>query len=164
MSTPSSSDAALVVNQLPVSFEMPPNPDLVQIISLLYKRIARAVNSKEGALYDVVERGNFKQFFTPGSPFQYRNSYRKVFDLVALNGGNIGPGATVNFPHNITFTPTVFLFTDILYCSCRSTAVGREYFTVTYPNAYATNTDVFFTNPSASAVDQAYLVFDYLKN
>ena len=154
----SSSNNPLQINQLPVSFEIPKNSDLTEIISLLYRRISRAVNTKTGSLYDLQELGNFNQFFTPGTPFAYRPVYRYVFDLVAQNGGNIAGGATVNFVHNINGIK----YAALIYASCTSAA--GDLFTVVYPNATMTLTNVNFVNPlPATALTAAYLVGEYLK-
>ena len=156
------SDNALQANQLPVSLEINQNQDLSQTITQIYRRIARAVNTKEGSIYDLVEQGNFKQFFTPlagtpGIPFVYRPCYRYTFDLVALNGANIPGGAAVSFVHGIVGLTA----TALLYASC--TSIAGDFFTVVYPNATATTTNINFVNPLGVALTSAIFVFEYLK-
>lgn len=153
------SDPALSVNQLPLSVEIPREIDLSEILSLLYKRIANVVNTKEGAFYDLIEQGNFEQFFTPGVPFTYRPDYRKTFDFVGLNGANIPAGATVAFPHGIIGLK----FNTWIWCSCTSVNPAGEFFTVVFPQARADNVNVTLTNPSAFALNSAIFVFEYLK-
>lgn len=152
-------DPALIVNQLPVSIEIPQNQELREIISLLYKRIAAATNSKTGSLYSLNEKGNFEQYqTTAGRPEYLRNVYRKVFDMVALNGGNIPGGATVSFPHGIVGLK----FSSLIYASCVSAT--PQYFTVVYPNVYLDNTNVYFVNPLPSTViTSCTVVAEYLK-
>lgn len=94
------SDQPGVANQLPISVEYPRNPEELQYTQeLLYKRIANAVNSKEGALYFPVEVSTFQQYFTPDDPQRLRATYRKTIDFGVLpNAG------TKTVPHGITFT------------------------------------------------------------
>src|ERR1700677_1234479 len=112
-----SSDPALLVNQLPLSITFPRDQDkFLEILTELYKRIANAVNTKEGGLFIPVELFNFQQFFTSPTG-ELRNVYRKAFDLVFLNGGPIPAGGTVVFPHNITGIK----YATLIYASCTST-------------------------------------------
>lgn len=154
-----SSDKSLQSNQLPISVEFPLEPDqLRNTLDISYKRIVSSVNTKEGALYTLDEQANFKKVYDINDTQNFRSGYRKVFDLVDLNGGNIGAGATVAFPHNITG-----LFnTIIIYASC--TSVTPIYFTVVYPNVYLDAVNVNFTNPLGVALTQAMVVAEYLKN
>ncbi len=94
-----SSDQPLVANQLPISVDFPRDQqEFINIISLLYKRIANAVNTKEGALYLPQELATFQQYFTPNDPQTLRNVYRKTVDFGALpNAG------TKIVPHGIAF-------------------------------------------------------------
>lgn len=98
----SSSDNALITNQLPISIDFPQEKQLfLEILSLTYKRIANSVNSKTGGLHSKLEQFNSDQYYT-ATPFVFRNVYRITFDVIELNGGaNIAPGATVNVAHNI---------------------------------------------------------------
>lgn len=89
-----SSNQPLVANQLPISVQFPRDPqDFIDTIDLLYKRVANAVNTKEGALYLLQELATFQQFFTSGDPLKLRNGYRKVIQ--------IDPAALPTFNHNI---------------------------------------------------------------
>src|SRR5271170_5837914 len=99
-----SNDLALINNALPISFDLEDTgEDLVATISLIYKRIANAVNGKESALYSLQEKGSLQSYFITLNPQQCRNVYRKCFDMVNLNGGvNIPAGGTVSFATNIT--------------------------------------------------------------
>ena len=89
-----SSDQPLVANQLPISVEFPKDQqEFINTLSLLYKRIVNAVNTKEGALYLLQELANFQQFFTDNDPQKLRNGYRRVFRLDPAN---------LTFNHNIS--------------------------------------------------------------
>jgi len=157
-----SSDQPLQSNQLPISIDFPDKDDdeFNDILSLTYKRIADNSNTKEGALYLLNEIANFRQFYTPSNPQKNRNSYRKVFDLVVLNGGVIGPGAAVSFVHGITGLKE----TDLIYASCTSTDASPRRFSIMGITVYLDNTNVFFTNPLGVSLSQAIVVANYLKN
>lgn len=156
------SDNPIQSNQLPISIEFPDTDDenFNEVLSLTYKRIADSSNTKEGALYTLNEVANFRKFFTPANPQRTRNSYRKVFDLVALNGGNIGAGAAVFFPHNITGLKE----SDLIYASCTSTDASPRRFSIMGITVYLDNTNVYFTNPLGVSLSQAIVVANYLKN
>src|SRR5512143_3887712 len=106
------SDNPLQTNQLPISMEFPEvlDAEFKNTLEDNLKRVSNVVNSKVGGLYTLQEVATFRQYFkydaapAGGNPVpqQFRSIYRKVFDMVRLNGLNIGAGATVNFPHNIT--------------------------------------------------------------
>lgn len=155
----SSSDPALTTNQLPISVEMPSEFEKFrEIISLLYKRIANSSNSKTGGLYSLQESYNSNQYYDITNTQTFRSAYRKVFDLVALNGGNIAGGATVSFPHGITGLK----YSALIYASC--TSVTPEFFTVVYPNAKMDAINLVFTNPlPATALSSVILVAEVLK-
>jgi hypothetical protein len=98
----SSSDNALITNQLPIAIDFPVERELfLEILTLTYKRIDNEVNSKTGGLHSKIEQFNSDQYYT-ATPFVFRNVYRKTFDIIELNGGaNIAPGGVVNVAHNI---------------------------------------------------------------
>lgn len=151
-----SSDQPLLVNQLPLSVDFPKDDEkFLEILTETYKRIANCANSKTGGLYSKQEQFNSEQFFT-ATPNRFRNVYRKTFDLVELNGGNIAPAATVAFAHNITG----LLYATLIYVSCTT---ASEFFTVVFPDAYMDPTNINFTNPSANAVTNAFFIAEYLK-
>ncbi len=153
-----SSDQPLVSNQLPISVDFPKEQELfLDIMTNTYKRIADAVNRKEGGVYSLQENATFKQYPTANDPQKTKNTYRKTFDMVSLNAGNIGGGATVSFPHNITG----IVCGTMIFAGCAST--DPRYFTVVYPDVYLDATNVVFTNPLGTAVTQCYVVAEYLK-
>lgn len=156
----SSSDVGLQINQLPFSIQFPQEDDeFFPHLTLWARQVADAVNTKTAGLYTLQEKFNGNQFFTTNNPNIFRNVYREVFDMVALNGGNIAGGATASFPHNISG-----LFqTALIYASCTST--DPKYFSVMGPNsAWLNATNVNFTNPTASPLTQCVVIAEYLKN
>lgn len=159
--TSNTSDLALTVNQLPITVDIPKDPErFYEYLSLHIKRTSNVVNTKTGGLYNLEELYNSNQFFTPSNPNVFRNVYRNVFDLVLLNGGNIGAGATVVFPHNING-----LFqTALIYASCKSTDVSPKFFTVVYPDVFLDSVNINFTNPLAVTLSQCVVIAEYLKN
>ncbi len=94
-----SSDPSLLANQLPISFESPRDFDrFLEVFSLLYKRIANSVNSKEGGLFPLIETNAFMQYFT-STPNKFVPTYRKVIDFGALpNAGvkSVAHGITID--------------------------------------------------------------------
>jgi hypothetical protein len=154
-----SSDNPLVSNQLPISIDFPKDlENLRTVLSDNYKKTANIINTKEGALYLYEEIASFKQLSNTTASQPFINCYRKTFDLIALNGGNIGAGATVSFAHGISSLTKSIL----IYVSARST--GPEYFTAVYPYCWLDATQLHFMNPSASSVSQAIFVAEYTKN
>lgn len=162
-------DPTAVVNQLPISLEIPrEGAELQEILSLMLKRYAQVINTKEGGLYTLIEQTNFKQYYPlttssqDSSSMILRNVFRKVFDIVALNGGPVAGGATVSVAHGIIG----IVETAEIYASCTSSlpAVDPGFFSVMYPNARLTTTNVIFTNPIATPLNRVTLVADYLKN
>lgn len=155
-----SNDEALISNALPISVDFEESEeDLIPTISLIYKRIANSVNGKESALYTVQEKGTFQLYFNIDNPMQFRNVYRKCFDMVNLNGGNIPAAGLVTFPHGITG-----LFESALIYANATNAAGQR-FSFTYPNVYLDNTNVTVLNPdAANALTQCDVIANYLKN
>jgi hypothetical protein len=161
-----SSDQPLLSNQQSISLVVPEtnNPEFVNIMSLYLKRMADSLNTKEGALYLLQELATFKQFYLTQQPANSstslitRNVYRRTYDLVNLNGGNIAGSAVITKPHGITGLTD----TALIYASCVST--DPRFFTVVYPNIYLTNTNIVFTNPLGTALTKCTVVAEYLKN
>jgi len=155
----SSSDPSLTTNQLPISVEMPREfAQFREIISLLYKRIANSSNSKTGGLYSLQETSNSNQYYDIANTQTFRSTYRKVFDLVSLNGANIPAAGVVSFPHGIVGLK----YAALIYASC--TSVTPDFFTVVYPDATMDATNINFTNPlPATALSSVIFVCEFLK-
>ena len=154
-----SSDQALLVNQLPIAIDFEKEDKRFdEKLTLWAKDVGNTANTKTGGLYNLVELFNSNQYFTQGNPNVFRNVYRKTFDMVNLNGGNIGAGATVSFPHNISGLSSAAL----VYAGCTSTT--PTYFSVMgQPTVYLSATNVNFTNPLGVALTAVYVVAEYLK-
>ncbi len=169
-----SSDIPLQSNQLPISIEFPPiKKEFDNILSLTYKRIADAVNKKEGGLFQLQENANFNQYFkytsgTNPDPNNFRNGYRTTYDLVALNGGPIPVGVT-----NIVLSGA-YLINGILIPTRAyggATIAGPIYVFINDPQLGVrfNNTNpaaqvIIVTNTTGSPLTQAYWVIEYLKN
>ena len=153
-----SSDNAQIGNQLPISVDFTGNEnDFKNTLDLTYKRIANSNNTRTNGLYTLVEIGNSNQYFKITDPQSFRNVYRKTFDIVNLNGGNILGGATVVFPHGITGLAD----SALIYASCVSTE--PRYFTVVDPYIYLLGANIVFVNPRASPLTRVNAVCEYLK-
>jgi len=154
-----SSDQPLLINQLPISIDLPKDPEKFHEVSELFmKRVSNVVNTKSGGLYSQQEFSNSELYQLVDS-LTSSNVYRKCFNLTQLNGGNIGPAATIAFPHNINGLLTATL----IYAGCTSTT--NEYFTVMgHPTVYLNAANINFTNPTALTLSTVYAVCEYLKN
>ena len=130
------------------------------------RRIANSVNTKESGLFLLQENASFEQWFGT-SPQQNRNGYRTTFDLVALNGGNIGASASLV----LTTTtqppaPKGYLYPVQGFGGALDTT-GLSYF-LNDPQIYvryqsSTNT-IIITNNTGNALTQCYWCMEYLKN
>lgn len=165
------SDIPLITNQLPLSFDLPEDQkEWNQTMQLMVKRINSVMNTKEGALYVPQEVATFQLYFTIDNPQKFRNTYRKTFDMVELNGGPIAPGAALSFPHDIATivdptrifgTATTALpnlaYLPLPYASADLTKVIEIWFNATTVNLInATNANFTLT--------QCYITFEWTKN
>lgn len=152
------SDLPLQSNQLPISVEFPREQEsFIEVLTLLYKRIADSVNKKEGSLYLLQELANFQQFFVQNDPQRIRNGYRRVFIL---------DPATLTFNHNITGITQI-----TNYWAIANTATGfRKVPFVDTTNVTnqismrVTTTQVIIVNgATAPAITGGIVVLEYLK-
>ena len=165
-----SSDPSTLINQLPISLELPKKyEEAHEVLSLLLKRINDAVNKKEGSLYSLAEFGNFQSYFIQTDPNNFRTVYRKVFDMVNLNGGSIAPGATVSSAHGISGITQ----TTRIYGSATNSDAPVHYLPLPYASQtttkiieiYLTPTNVVLVNGSTqTALTSATIVAEYVKN
>lgn len=169
-----SSDIPLQSNQLPLSIEFPAvKKEFDDVLSLTYKRIADAVNRKEGSLFQLQENANFNQYFkyssgTTPDPNNFRNGYRRTYDLVALNGAPISAGIT-----NIVLAGAD-LISGILIPTRAwggATIAGPIYVFINDPqlgvrfdNTVPAAQVITINNATGAALTQAYWVIEYLKN
>ena len=59
--TSNTSDSALKVNQLPITVDIPKDPErFYEYLSLHIKRVSNVVNTKTGGLYNLEEQYNSK--------------------------------------------------------------------------------------------------------
>ncbi len=163
-----SSDAPLVANQLPISIDFPEtsDPDFLSTLSLIYKRIADAANTKEGALYLLQELATFQLFFTLGDPQTLRNTYRFTYDLVDENGGNIPNGTTT------IALPQEDLINGILNPTMgkiAATIAGPIYVfagdvNIRFDNTNSAAQNIIVINNTGSPLIQCYFTIEYTKN
>lgn len=164
-----SSDNALNTNQLPISLDISPeDKDYDNILLLYLRRVANAVNTKESGLFLLQENANFEQWFQTANPQQNRNAYRITADLVALNGGNIGAGAT-NLVLSTTTQPMKingYMFPVQGFGGALDTT-GVSYFLndpqIFVRYKHSTNT-ITITNNSGNDLTWCVWVMEYLKN
>lgn len=141
-----SSDNSLQANQLPISMEIPPVPEqLPDVISILYKRVAASVNTKQGGLYNLTETATFQQFFaaTGDNNLNFRPTYRTVYSF-----GPVARGTDLPINTNIaSFTQ----FTHI-YGTCITDL--PDYRPIPYASTAAnSNIDVrVTTNPGSQII------------
>lgn len=165
-----SSDQAILVNQLPLSVDFPRDQEkFLEALTLLYKRIANSVNTKEGGLFSLQELFDSQQYFIPAQPNTFRNVYRKVFDMVSLNGAPIAAGATATFAHNIAGIVTC----THIYGGATNSDNPKKFLPLNYVSAtlitdqiqiYLDPTNVTLINGSTqTALTQAYIVAEYVK-
>lgn len=139
----------------------------------MYKRIADAMNTKEGSLYLLEEIASYIQYFpttvssNSSTSLNLRQGYRMVYDLVDMNGGPIPVGTTViNVPADQLITGIV----DPTSLRGAATISGPQYVSLhssradaVFDNTVPAAQTITVVNNYASAMTQAYLVFEYLK-
>lgn len=156
-----SSDNPQVTNQISQTINLPKiqQSDLFQErLEDLLRNIANNVNGKIGGVYDQNEKGTSEQYFIDNNPQRYRQVYRKTFDMVDLNGGNIAPGATAGpFPHGISQVKE----SAHIWANC--TADSGEVFSLMGTNVFADATDVTFTNNTPFTLTQADVILNLMK-
>jgi len=181
-----SSDQPLVTNQLPISLELPTQDSkmLADALSLLLKRYADSINSKEGSLYLLQELSNFQLWFTPtvaadpqtypGGEASFRNGYRSTFDMTATAaGGPIAAGATRSVAHNLDVT-TIVATTRVYGGFKQDQAAPGPYFgPIPYASTVAINQniEVYMDATNVNVIvgagqfqlDQCYIVWEYIR-
>ncbi len=145
---------------LPTTTVLPTDQNELLIrLTTNYTAQSQAINNRVVGIYETSEILNGQQWNNPGQPTNRRQAFRNTYNLILLNNGNnIGAGATVTFPTNIS--PK---FATLIYASCTSTA--GDLFTVVYPNAKITGSNLVFTNPlGATALNSVLFIAEYLKS
>lgn len=159
-----------LVNQIPISIEFPRNLDkLAEQLTIVYKRIAYTLNTKQGGLYSQTEFTN-SELYNLNATDSFKIVYRKCFDMVALNLGPIAAGATVSFLHNIASLVQLVH----MYGGAKNSDVPTKFIPLPYVSAtlvtdqvqiYLTPTNIVLVNGSTqTALTQATIVCEYLKN
>jgi hypothetical protein len=169
------SDSALKINQLPITVDIPKNPDdFYDYLSLHIKRVSNAVNTKTGGLYTLQEQFSSNQYFTPNNPEQFRNVYRLTFDMVAQNGGPIAHGATVSVAHNIPLPNPISNLNGVhIFGSATNSDITPKRMPLPYSSQTTTlNIEVYFNDTNVVLINgatqttltYATLVWEYPKN
>ena len=142
---------------LPTTQYFPEDPEKFKaVLTFVYSDIARRLNAKEIAIYDLVEVLTGQQWFTPGNPQIKRQAFRKVFTFT-------GAGAIA---HNISSLTQVIgygQYTD-----------GTNFFGAIHASNVAIAGQVsFFVNATnivvlagagAPAIVSGTIVLEFLKN
>lgn len=162
-------DIPLIANQLPISFDLPEDLDEWRIeMHDMVKRINGVVNTKEGGLYVPQEIATFQLYFTDGNSQSFRNTYRKTFDFIFLNGGtNLDPNTTYSFAHNIA----VIADPTMLYGTATTTDDPVNFIPLPYSSKTTTKNIELFATPTrivvitgSQTLSQCYVNFFYTKN
>lgn len=167
--TSSINDPSALINQLPVSFEFPKDPtQFVEQMTLLYKRIAQTVNTKEGGLFSQQEFTSNQQY-NLGTSDSFRTVYRKTVDF-----GPLPASGTKSVAHGITGItplPTKFSFTHIYAAATDQNApsfIPIPYASPTLVNNIEINADTTNVNITVGAdrsnYTLCYVVLEYMKN
>jgi hypothetical protein len=161
-----SSDQSLLANQLPISVELPKDSIAFQdTISLLYKRIASSVNTKEGALYALKEQATFQQYYKSSDPQNFRAVYRTVVDFGTLpNAGVKTVAHNIPFDSNYTLTRLYGASTD----PTALTYIALPHVSITPANGVslvidATNV-IITTGINRTSFTRTSVVIEYTKN
>lgn len=156
---------------LPVEFQIPKEEkDVGELISKRERLTASVINVREIGIYDQQETITAQQWFstqtqTGGNVRKERYTYRRVFDLVALNAGaNIGAG-TSTFKHNIS---QLVIPTRIFGSA---TAIGPFYLPLPYASVTGNDIEIWFeptiigiVNNYGANLMQCYITIEFLKS
>lgn len=152
-----SSNQPLQSNQLPISLDVPKEPDLLHtFLTNFIRNISNIVNTKEGALYSRQELANFQQWFS-STPFTFNNGYRTCFEVnpaaLTFNHGISGITQVTNY---WAIVNTASGFRKVPYAS--ATLVTDQ------TQMDVTTTQVIITNgATAPAITGGIIVLEYIK-
>lgn len=160
---------------LPIELDFPADEKMFrEILSKRERLTASIVNVKEIGQYELNEIINAQQWFSTqpvGSPRKTRYTFRKVFDIVALNNGTpLAVATTYSFAHNIsgltiptrifgTATTSTGKYIPLPYVSTLQTDDIQIYLDGTNV-VLKTGTTI---DGGANTLTQAYIVAEYLK-
>ena len=158
---------------LPTEFDMPPDDGIMrEIITQRERLTASILNLKENANYEKREILSAQQWFmttapTVNSPDKKRYGYRTTIDLVALNGGPIGAGATTLTLTSSTIPPAIMGYTIPLPSHGSATAADGTSIFLNDPAVYvrfvASSNQITITNSYGANLTQCYFSLEYLK-
>ena len=158
---------------LPIEFNMPPDDEIMrEIITQRERLTASIVNIKENANYEKFEILSAMQWFsttapTVNAPDKKRYGFRTTVDLVALNGGVIGAGATVLTLLATTVPPAIVGYTIPLPSHGSATATDGVSIFLNDPQVFvrfkASTNQITITNNYGANLTQCYFVLEYLK-
>lgn len=130
----------------------------------IYENVANAVNQREIGMFSTSELQNGQQFFsTTGDNKQFRQAFRKVFELGAL-----AAGATSNIAHNISGAILYYHFsggfiTDVV--DYRPLPFVDEATVTNQVSVKVVGANIVVINgATAPAITSGYIVLEYLKN
>lgn len=155
-----SSDPSAVQSQLPLSIELPEDPKELRFrLNDLYQKTTASLNSKEGGLYQPLERTNGQQYFSSGNPQRNRTVYRMTVDFGALPNT-----ASKSVAHNISGWDSSFRLTRSYGAATDPTGLNA----LPIPNngilLTINSTDVTVTTTSnRSAYTATTIVIEYTK-
>lgn len=158
---------------LPIEFDMPPDDGIMrEIITMRERLTASIVNLKENANYEKRELLSAQQWFmttspTVNSPDKKRYGYRTVIDLVALNAGVIGAGATVITLTTTTIPPAIIGYTLPLPSHGSALAADGVSIFLNDPQVFvrfnSSTNQLTITNNYGANLTTCYFVLEYLK-
>ena len=168
-----SSDIPLTSNQNSISLEVPKtdDPRFVDITNLILKRFADSMNTKEGALYTLVEQATFQRWYPTSitaatlAPASQSLNFRPGYRIVVPFGALATP-STNTIPHGIVGLVQVTDYRAIV------NTTTPDFRIVPYPstglNEYiamtVTTTDfVISVGPGSPAITGGFAVIEYLK-
>lgn len=160
---------------LPAEFQVEGDEQFFRQLIAERERITSSiVNIKENAQYEKRELLSAQQWFSSNNngAIKTNYAYRTSFDLVALNGGNIGAGVT-SLTLTATTQPPLISFVNLLiplHGFGAATTTGTIFVFVNDPNLYVQFDNsvpaaqkVVITNNLGVNLTQLYWVFEYLK-
>jgi hypothetical protein len=156
---------------LPTEFQVEGDEQFFrQLIAERERLTASILNIKEIAQYELQELLSGKQYFSTQAaslPRINRYGFRTTIDLVALNGGPIGAGATNLVLTTTTIPPAINGATIPLPSWGSATTATGVFIFINDPQVFVRFTPstqtITITNNFGSNLNQCYFVLEYLK-
>jgi hypothetical protein len=167
-----SSDIPLTSNQNSISLEVPnpEDPRFVDITNLILKRFADSMNTKEGALYTLVEQATFQRWYPTSitaatlAPTSQSLNFRPGYRIVVPFGALATPSVNV-IPHGIVGLVQVTDYRAIVNTALPDfrvvpyVPVAGEYIAM----AVDTVNFTIAVGPGTPAITSGFAVIEYLK-